>query len=266
MKKEEFAYIFGDINEQHIIDVVKAQPATNPSLDTNQTKAVIKENVDKSKLNIKSSPKREKTKKLSKSITNMKEKNLTDEKNLDIMREQEIDKTTSDLMKGQNHIKNILVANNHKRSNKLNILKKQQQWKIIAACILIALLVTATTIIKNNHDNTTISMLDKVQVVLYNNVEYIICGEGETEILSSCGLPTTIDATLAGDHITYLTYLTRQDNTLTPTDILENTKAELFTYAPQPNTNVYIICIDNQYYAAIRHDVEGYHGLPHNKN
>lgn len=234
MKKEEFAYIFGDINEQHIIDVVKPQPATNPSLDTNQTKAVIKENIDKSELNIKLSKKRE--------------------------------KTTSDLMKGQNHIKNILVANNHKRSNKLNILKKQQQWKIIAACILIALLVTVTTIIKNNHDNTTISMLDKVQVVLYNNVEYIICGEGETEILSSCGLPTTIDVTLAGDHITYLTYLTRQDNTLTPTDNLENTKAELFTYAPQPNTNVYIICIDNQYYAAIRHDVEGYHGLPHNKN
>lgn len=36
---------------------------------------------------------------------------------------------------------------------------------------------------------------------------------------------------------------------------------KLFEYAPSPGKNVYIVAFGERYYAAIRHDENGYHGI-----
>lgn len=127
------------------------------------------------------------------------------------------------------------------------------KWGAMAACL--CLVVIGVFIAPNFGDGA----LDYVETVIYNNAEYAVCGEGETNILKECGLPTEITEDLAGKHLGYLeqaeknTYYISEEN---------RGNIELFEYAPQPNDNVYIICIDGKYYTAIRRDNKGYHGLP----
>lgn len=127
------------------------------------------------------------------------------------------------------------------------------KWGAMAACL--CLVVVGAFIVQNLGDGA----LDYVETVIYNNVEYVVCGEGETNILQECGLPTEITEDLAGEHISYLEQT--EKNTLVVADDLENGKVELFEYAPQPNDNVYVLCVDGEYFAAIRRDSTGYHGL-----
>lgn len=127
------------------------------------------------------------------------------------------------------------------------------KWGAMAACL--CLVVVGAFIAPNLGDGA----LDYVETVIYNNAEYVVCGEGETHILKECGLPTEITEALAGKHIGYLEQT--EKNTFVVTDDLGDSKVELFEYAPQPNENVYILCVDGEYYAAIRKDDAGYHGL-----
>ena len=93
--------------------------------------------------------------------------------------------------------------------------------------------------------------------ISYNGAVYFICGGGEGTILKKCGLPYEITSDLAGDFIGYLDKGRTSTYQLTELD----TGTKLFEYGPGPNENVYIVLIDGRYYAAIRNDAEGYHGL-----
>ena len=126
------------------------------------------------------------------------------------------------------------------------------KWGAIAACLcIVAVCVFVAPNIKNDDS------YDYAVNVVYNDAEYVVCGEGETEILNECGLPAEITKDLAGKH---LGYFKRAEKNTYYAD--ESGNAELFKYAPQPdNGNVYILCIDGKYYAAIRRDSNGYHGL-----
>lgn len=97
----------------------------------------------------------------------------------------------------------------------------------------------------------------KAQMISYNNSDYFVCGsEGEASILKECGLPEKLTADLAGKHIEYLK---ENENGFEITD--KETDIELFEYAKVPNDNVYIVKIGDDYYAAIKNDSSGYHGL-----
>lgn len=125
------------------------------------------------------------------------------------------------------------------------------KWAAMAACL--CLVVAAAFVVPNLIDNSQ----DYAQTVIYNNAEYIVCGDGEASILKECGLPTEITKDLTGKHLAY--FEATEKNTYKEA---ADGDVELFEYAPQPNDNVYILCIDGRYYAAIRRDNEGYHGLP----
>lgn len=102
---------------------------------------------------------------------------------------------------------------------------------------------------------------DEVEVVEVNGVEYVVCGKGEEAILQECGIPTELTKDMAGKHVCYLGV---NDNRYTPVekaDASEENDIELFEYAPEPNENVYIMCKSGEYFAAIRKDNSGYHGL-----
>lgn len=95
------------------------------------------------------------------------------------------------------------------------------------------------------------------QKVIFNDNEYIVCGSrGEATILANANLPSNITEQHAGKRITYLSV---KNNIFTFCD--QKTEYELYEYAPFPNDNVYIILIDGEYYAAIRHNSDGYHGI-----
>lgn len=93
--------------------------------------------------------------------------------------------------------------------------------------------------------------------VSYNGATYFILGGGEAMILKECGLPQEITQDLAGAFIGYL------DKGRTSTYQLAelDTGTKLFEYGPGPNEDVYIVLIDGRYFAAVRKDAEGYHGL-----
>ena len=101
------------------------------------------------------------------------------------------------------------------------------------------------------------STKDYAQTVIYNNAEYVVCGDGEASILRECGLPSEITKDLAGKHLGY--FEAAENNTYK--EAIKG-DVELFEYAPLPNDRVYILCIDAKYYAAILRDNEGYQGLP----
>lgn len=91
----------------------------------------------------------------------------------------------------------------------------------------------------------------------YNESYYYICGSGESPILKECGLPLEITSDLAGKFISYLE--PGSDNTYLFTET--DTGTILYEYGPDPNENVYIVLLDRRYFAAIRCDADGYHGL-----
>ncbi len=92
----------------------------------------------------------------------------------------------------------------------------------------------------------------------YNESYYHICGSGESPILKECGLPLEITSDLAGTFISYLE--PGSDNTYLFTET--DTGTILYEYGPDPNENVYIVLLDRRYFAAIRCDADGHHGLP----
>ena len=156
------------------------------------------------------------------------------------------------MAKAMGYIDDDLVSGavEYKRTKKKNSWLK---WGAMAACL--CLVVVGAFIAPNLGDGA----LDYVETVIYNNAEYVVCGEGEANILKECGLPVEITKELAGEHIGYLEQT--EKNTFVVADNLGNSKVELFEYAPQPNDNVYILCVDGEYFAAIRKDNSGYHGL-----
>ena len=124
------------------------------------------------------------------------------------------------------------------------------KWGAMAACLCI--MFVSVFMIHNYNQNQEIP-----QKVIFNNVEYTICGnEGEASILEEANLPAIIAEEHAGKQIAYLDVNGNVFSiTETPTDCV------LFEYAPYPNDNVYIVLIDGEYYAAIRYDSNGYHGI-----
>lgn len=87
--------------------------------------------------------------------------------------------------------------------------------------------------------------------VVYDGDEYIICGSaGESEILEKCAVVDTLDSDCAGNFVCRLE--TTDGVHWIPTR--EKSKTVMYEYAPQKTENVYIVCIDGTYYAAIRYD------------
>ena len=156
------------------------------------------------------------------------------------------------MAKAMGYIDDDLVtgAIDYKRTKKKNSWMK---WGAMAACL--CLVVVGAFIAPNITDNAQ----DYVETVIYNDAEYVVCGDGEANILEDCGLPTEITKDLAGEHLGYLEQA--EKNAYHISEDATKGNIELFEYAPQPNENVYILCIDGEYYAAIRSDNEGYHGL-----
>ncbi len=156
------------------------------------------------------------------------------------------------LAKAMQNIDDDLIsgASEYKRTNKRS---SRLKWLATAACLCLIVIgaFIASDITDNSHDYAV--------SVIYNDAEYIVCGEGEAEILKECGLPVEITENLAGEHLGY--FKRSEKDTYYADGNKGNDSAELFEYAPQPNENVYILCIDGAYYAAIRRDSEGYHGL-----
>ena len=145
--------------------------------------------------------------------------------------------------------KMIAEAKTTRKSRKNTWIK----WGAMAACL--CLVVVGIVTIPNLTDNAQ----DYAETVTYNNAQYVICGSGEADILRKCGLPTEIAVDLAGESLGCLAQAEKNNYVIS-----ENAKAgnfELFDYAPQPNDNVYIVRIEGNYYAAIRKDSKGYHGL-----
>lgn len=110
-----------------------------------------------------------------------------------------------------------------------------------------------------NPSNPNVST-DIAQSIKFNGGIYFVCGPGEVEILKECGLPNTLDSFLAGKHISYLRF-EENGSEYVLQDEKEGSGGEFFEYAPQPNKNVYIVLYGEKYYAAIRHDENGYHGV-----
>ena len=125
------------------------------------------------------------------------------------------------------------------------------KWASLAACFCF---VFVGVFIIQYFNNKQFEIPPAVQ---FNNAEYVICGsEGEASILEQVNLPSVITKELAGEKIAYLSV---DGNAFSITQ--KNTKFVLYEYAPSPNENVYIVLIDDEYYAAIRHDANGYHGI-----
>ena len=75
--------------------------------------------------------------------------------------------------------------------------------------------------------------------------------------MQNCGLPAEISSDLSGDRVAYLSYDGNHSYSVSD----KETDIELFSYAPEQNSNIYIVQLGKEYYAVIRHDQNGYHGL-----
>ena len=133
------------------------------------------------------------------------------------------------------------------------------KWTAVAAACLCVLIFGAAAFWggsslkpENNNANAL------APTVILDKKTYYVCGEGESEILKKCGLSKKLDSSLAGKHVSYLR---KNDYEYAVQSEKDNSSAELFEYAPKPNKNVYIICYEEKYYAAILHDENGYHGI-----
>lgn len=106
---------------------------------------------------------------------------------------------------------------------------------------------------------------DRVERVVYQGVDYWVCtpdmvDETGRTMFALLGLPEIIDESHIGE---VLGYFYRDDtNTWNQTETMGADGAILYEYGPQHNSNIYILCFRGQYYPAVRHDSDGYHGLP----
>lgn len=133
------------------------------------------------------------------------------------------------------------------------------KWGAMVACLCLVVVGAFVVPTFFSNPDLTSGAQDDVPAVIYNGAVYVICGTGEAAILEECGLPIEITEGLAGEHLGYLEQ--GQKNIYYLPEAIVNTDVELFEYAPEPNKNVYILCIKGEYYAAIRRDENGYHGL-----
>lgn len=147
------------------------------------------------------------------------------------------------------HVNEDYVAEAKQRKT---LSSRQMKWGVLAACLCLVL-ACVLMLPGKEHEYTH----DYAQMLFYNNAGYVICGEGEYQILQACGLPTVITSELAGSHISYIK--TEDGNNFYPCE--EEAAAELFAYAPETTRNIYILRIDSRYFVAIRSDEDGYHGL-----
>lgn len=132
---------------------------------------------------------------------------------------------------------------------------KKRVFKIVISILCLILTVSVAVIGLQNHNKKSMCY---VPAVLIGNAQYVICGdEGEAEILKNCGLPAKLTADLVGNFVSYLEYDGEHNYTLTENE----TEFSMFEYKPQPNTNVYIVRIDGKYFAAVKYDGDGYHGI-----
>ena len=126
------------------------------------------------------------------------------------------------------------------------------KWASLAACFCI--LVVGVLLAVQHLDNKTYPIAPTVE---FNNAKYFICGsKGEAAILEEANLPTVLTKELAGKQLAYLEV---NNSIFSVTEAV--TDCVLYEYAPFPNSNVYIVFIGGNYYAAIRHDSNGYHGI-----
>ncbi|MDO4380410.1 MAG: hypothetical protein Q4D20_06010 [Clostridia bacterium] len=132
---------------------------------------------------------------------------------------------------------------------------------VVAACLCVAVfgfvLGAGSQKPSVNPSNSDVST-DVAQTVKFNGETYFVCGSGEAEILKECGLPQTLDSSLAGKHVSYLRFEESRNEFVFQNEE-KGSAGELFEYAKKPNKNVYIIALGEKYYAAIRHDENGYH-------
>lgn len=132
---------------------------------------------------------------------------------------------------------------------------QKRVFKIIISILCLILTVSVAVIGLQNHNKKSTCY---VPTVLIGNAQYVICGdEGEAEILKNCGLPAKLTADLVGNFVSYLEYDGEHNYTLAENE----TEISMFEYKPQPNTNVYIVRIDGKYFAAVKYDGDGYHGI-----
>ena len=124
---------------------------------------------------------------------------------------------------------------------------------ILAMCLILTVSVAIVRLQIHNKKSTGYA-----PTVLIGNTQYVICGdEGEAEILKNCGLPTKLTSDLVGKFVSYLDYDGEHNYTLTENE----TEFSMFEYKPQPNKNVYIVRIDGKYFAAVKYEGGGYHGI-----
>lgn len=132
---------------------------------------------------------------------------------------------------------------------------QKRVFKIVILAICLILTVSVAVIGLQNHNKKSTGY---VPTVLIEDTQYVICGdEGEAEILKNCDLPAKLTADLVGNFVSYLEYDGEHHYTLTENE----TEIPMFEYKPQPNTNVYIVRIDSKYFAAVKYDGDGYHGI-----
>lgn len=128
-------------------------------------------------------------------------------------------------------------------------------FKIVISIVCLILTVSVAAVGLQNHNKKSTGY---APTVLIGNTQYVICGdEGEAEILKNCDLPAKLTADLVGKFVSYLDYDGEHNYTLTENE----TEISMFEYKPQPNTNVYIVRIDGKYFAAVKYDGDGYHGI-----
>lgn len=129
------------------------------------------------------------------------------------------------------------------------------KWVAMAACLCLVV-VGAFSLMPNSNHST-----HKAPTILFSDSEYYICGSrGESVILKDCGLPTELSFDLAGTFVSYLNY--DGECYYTPTD--NETGFVMYEYKPEPNANVYIVLIDEVYYAAVRFDGDVFYGIGDN--
>lgn len=130
------------------------------------------------------------------------------------------------------------------------------RWMAIAACLLITII--GIFAIPRISDDTRSQ--DYAVRVVYKDAEYFVVSNNSIDgLFKDCGLPEIITEELAGKSIGY--FEMGEKNIYHFVEGATAGHAVLFEYAPRPNDNVFIVQIDGKYYAAIRKDNEGYHGV-----
>lgn len=132
---------------------------------------------------------------------------------------------------------------------------QKRVFKIVILAMCLILTVSVAIVRLQNHNKKSTGY---APTVLIEDTQYVICGdEGEAEILKNCGLPTKLTSDLVGKFVSYLDYDGEHNYTLTENE----TEFSMFEYKPQPNKNVYIVRIDGKYFAAVKYEGGGYHGI-----